>query len=221
MNWGYADRLQYASLGGGGEAWYVYDASGERVRKVIKNRDIVEDRLLGGYQSWTKTVNGQVAETRESLHVNDRTKRIAILNGDKKATTIRYQYDNHLGSACLELDDRANIITYEEYHPYTCKSSSKGLCGGATWIEFGIHLHIKKDDWYDKIDAAYKNGCKIFDGVINGIGVCPMTGYELLGNLPTGNILEYAQKNNIPLTIDKKKFTEAQVLAFQIAEIRK
>ena len=144
MNWDYADRLQYASLGGGGEVWYVYDASGERVRKVIKNRDIVEDRLyLGGYQSWTKTVNGQVAETRESLHVNDRTKRIAILNGDKKATTIRYQYDNHLGSACLELDDRANIITYEEYHPYTCKSSSKGLCGGATWIEFGIHLQIK------------------------------------------------------------------------------
>jgi len=64
-------------------------------------------------------------------------------------------------------------------------------------IEFGIHLHIKHDDWYDKIDAAYRNGCRIFDGVINGLGGCPMTGYELLGNLPTGNILKWADKNEI------------------------
>lgn len=30
----------------------------------------------------------------------------------------RYQLDNHLGTACLELDDQAAVITYEEYHPY-------------------------------------------------------------------------------------------------------
>ena len=30
----------------------------------------------------------------------------------------RYQYSNHLGSACLELDHQAAIISYEEYHPY-------------------------------------------------------------------------------------------------------
>src|SRR5206468_12859346 len=31
---------------------------------------------------------------------------------------FRYQYSNHLGSACLELDAQAEIISYEEYHPY-------------------------------------------------------------------------------------------------------
>ena len=31
---------------------------------------------------------------------------------------MRYQHGNHLGSAVLELDDQANIITYEEYFPY-------------------------------------------------------------------------------------------------------
>ncbi len=30
----------------------------------------------------------------------------------------RYQYTNHLGSAILELDDKALIISYEEYFPY-------------------------------------------------------------------------------------------------------
>lgn len=80
----------------------------------------------------------------------------------------------------------------------------------------GIHLHIKNDDWYDKIDAAYKNGCKIIDGVINGLGGCPMTGYELLGNLPTGNIIDYAKKNNIPLNIDEKNFSNARKVAMDI-----
>jgi hypothetical protein len=30
----------------------------------------------------------------------------------------RYQLDNHLGSAYLELDDAGRVISYEEYHPY-------------------------------------------------------------------------------------------------------
>jgi RHS repeat-associated protein len=34
------------------------------------------------------------------------------------ARLIRHQYGNHLGSACLELDDEAETISYEEYTPY-------------------------------------------------------------------------------------------------------
>lgn len=83
-------------------------------------------------------------------------------------------------------------------------------------IEFGIHLHIKNDDWFDKIDAAWKNGCKIFDGVISGIGGCPMTGYELLGNLPTGNLVKYARENNIPFLINEEKFQSARNLSLEI-----
>lgn len=30
----------------------------------------------------------------------------------------RYQFGNHLGSASLELDDKGQIISYEEYSPY-------------------------------------------------------------------------------------------------------
>ena len=31
---------------------------------------------------------------------------------------LRYQIGNHLGSASLELDEAAQVISYEEYHPY-------------------------------------------------------------------------------------------------------
>jgi YD repeat-containing protein len=88
--WDYQDNLKEVDLGGGGEVWYVYDASGERVRKVIENRDITEERIyLGGYEIWTKTINGQIADTRETLHVNDGAKRIALLDYENKKTTIR------------------------------------------------------------------------------------------------------------------------------------
>ena len=37
---------------------------------------------------------------------------------DSLQQLIRYQVGNHLGSASLELDDQARIISYEEYYPY-------------------------------------------------------------------------------------------------------
>ncbi len=80
-------------------------------------------------------------------------------------------------------------------------------------IKFGLHLHTCIDCWHDKIDAAYKNGCARFDGVINGLGGCPMTGYELVGNLKTCNIMEYLNNNKIPHNINMARFEEARELA--------
>lgn len=74
---------------------------------------------------------------------------------------------------------------------------------------FALHLHTTSGSWYDKIDAAWQNGCRHFDAVINGLGGCPMTGYEMLGNLDTSLLLEYAEKNRIDLKIDKEVFQEA------------
>lgn len=83
-------------------------------------------------------------------------------------------------------------------------------------IEFGIHLHVGSGDGFGKIEAAYKNGCSIFDGVINGLGGCPMTGFELLGNLPTSVILDLCSRNNIIYDIDSSKYRQAFELANQI-----
>jgi len=42
------------------------------------------------------------------------------------APQIRYQLNNHLGSASLELDDDGAVISYEEYHPYGTTSYQAG-----------------------------------------------------------------------------------------------
>ena len=58
-------------------------------------------------------------------------------------------------------------------------------------IEFGAHLHTTPTTWYEKVDAAYKAGCRRFDGAIQGFGGCPMAKDELTGNMPTEKLIKY------------------------------
>lgn len=58
-------------------------------------------------------------------------------------------------------------------------------------IEFGAHLHTTPTKWHEKIDAAYKAGCRRFDGAVQGFGGCPMAKDELTGNMPTEKMLSY------------------------------
>lgn len=76
-------------------------------------------------------------------------------------------------------------------------------------VEFGAHLHTTPDAWLEKIDAAYKSGCRRFDGAIKGFGGCPMAADDLTGNMPTENIIQYFNHEQVPLTIEKKAFRES------------
>lgn len=76
-------------------------------------------------------------------------------------------------------------------------------------IEFGLHLHTTPDTYYEKVDAAYSSGCLSFDAVINGMGGCPMTGYELVSNLNTIDLMGYCNKNTIETNINKDAMIEA------------
>lgn len=108
----------------GERTWYVYDASGQRVRKVTERADgriKDERRYLGGFEVYL----GAAGLRRETLHVMDDGRRIALVEtrtaGDEPgvpARLVRYQLTNHLGSAAVELDAAGRLITYEEYSPF-------------------------------------------------------------------------------------------------------
>ena len=128
MHWDYRDRLRQTDLGGGGMAYFVYDASGQRVRKVWeKSASLVEERIyLGGFEIYRRRQGGQRLE-RETLHVMDDQLRIALVetrtldtagNDSAPRELIRYQSGSNVGSATVELDDQAQIISYEEYTPH-------------------------------------------------------------------------------------------------------
>jgi len=79
--------------------------------------------------------------------------------------------------------------------------------------KFGLHIHTLPGEWQAKINAAWHAGCRSFDGVINGIGGCPMTGYELVGNLNTSNLLAFCDQNKIQNSIDENAYQMAILAA--------
>lgn len=76
-------------------------------------------------------------------------------------------------------------------------------------IEFGAHLHTTSDKWFEKVDAAYKAGCRRFDGAIQGFGGCPMAKDDLTGNMPTEKLLSYFTT--------QKRITNTSPMSFESA----
>ncbi len=76
-------------------------------------------------------------------------------------------------------------------------------------IEFGAHLHTTPQAWHEKIDAAFKAGCRRFDGAIQGFGGCPMAKDELTGNMPTEKLLSYFTAEKASCNINPMSFESA------------
>ena len=76
-------------------------------------------------------------------------------------------------------------------------------------MQFGAHLHTRPDQWHEKVDAAYKAGCRRFDGAIQGFGGCPMAKDELTGNMPTEKMLSYFNTHNLQTGVDQLAFEAA------------
>jgi RHS repeat-associated protein len=134
LDWNAQDRLRRADLGGGGEAFYVYDAAGLRVRKVVERNGgaLIEERIyIDAFEIFRRrTPGGSVTFARESLHVMDDKQRVALIEtrtveeGSPAIgpSIVRLQMGNHLGSATLELDAQGQVVSYEEHYPYGATS---------------------------------------------------------------------------------------------------
>ena len=76
-------------------------------------------------------------------------------------------------------------------------------------VEFGAHLHTTPQAWEEKVDAAFKAGCRRFDAAIKGYGGCPMAKDELTGNMPTEKLLLYLKDKNLTDSFDFSMFDVA------------
>lgn len=70
-------------------------------------------------------------------------------------------------------------------------------------IEFGAHLHTTPTTWKEKVEAAYAAGCLRFDGALRGYGGCPMAKDELVGNMPTENLVDFFENKAVNLNLNK------------------
>jgi RHS repeat-associated protein len=143
MQWDFRDQLgatarQQVNNGTPEATYYVYDAGGQRVRNIAERANgtrKTERIYLGGFEVYREYgADGTSTNLeRQTLHVMDDKQRIALVETRTKGSEpdipqqlIRYQFGNHLGSASLELDDAAQIISYEEYYSYGGTSHQAG-----------------------------------------------------------------------------------------------
>jgi hydroxymethylglutaryl-CoA lyase len=79
-------------------------------------------------------------------------------------------------------------------------------------IEFGAHLHSRRESISEKVLAGLKGGCKRFDGALKGFGGCPMAKDELVGNMATEVMIETLEEEGYSLGLNKSELSESMKL---------
>jgi hydroxymethylglutaryl-CoA lyase len=83
-------------------------------------------------------------------------------------------------------------------------------------IELGVHLHSHPEHAEEKILAAYEAGCRRFDSALTGLGGCPFAGDDLVGNVPTEDVLAALHKAGADPGIDTAKLTKVLAMTNEI-----
>lgn len=76
-------------------------------------------------------------------------------------------------------------------------------------IHFGAHFHNKYEDSYKKLKAAHEKGCTRFDSAIKGIGGCPYAKDDLVGNMPTEQVINFMASEKIDHKLNLLNFEAA------------
>jgi RHS repeat-associated protein len=138
ITWDEQDRIASTArnvVGGAAPAtYYCYDSAAQRVRKTTDSLPPAgqaaarqKERVYLGAVEIYREYGADPATPvliRETLHVDVASDLVCLDETRTRGTDpgaaelTRYQHTNHLGSAVLELDDQAQIISYEEYFPY-------------------------------------------------------------------------------------------------------
>jgi RHS repeat-associated protein len=225
MQWDYRDQLQTTAKqvndhGTPEKTWYVYDAGGQRVRKVTERQAVAgqtpnrtKERIyLGGFEIHREYENdgSAVKLERETLHITDDKQRIALVETKTFDLTspltphlslIRYQFSNHLGSASLELDNQAQIISYEEYYPYGSTSYQAGRSVAEVSLKRYRYTGMERDE---ENGFAY-HGARYYAPWLGRWGNCDPIGIQ-----DGSNLFGYSKQNPVNHTDRTGQETDAE-----------
>jgi hydroxymethylglutaryl-CoA lyase len=102
----------------------------------------------------------------------------------------------------LGVKDIALADTVGTSSPFQLEETFSILIKRFPEVHFSAHLHARPDHVADKVNAAWKGGCRRFDTAIKGFGGCPMAMDELVGNVDTELFLNALSLKNIPNHLD-------------------
>ncbi len=207
MTWDWKNQLQATALAAAPEAavpttYYQYDSAGQRARKATANPAgaLASERIyLGGYEVYREySPAGALTLERQSLHIPDGTRLICLVETttmDASATpgtlpkaVSRYQLGNLLGSAVLELDPAAAILTYEEYYPY----GSTSFQTGASAAEVGLKRYHYTGRERDAETGLYYHAARYYAPWLGRWTSC-----DPLGTADGPSLYQYARCNPV------------------------
>ena len=160
----------------------------------------------------------KTVEQLQSLCVNNKKELVVYISmafgnpyGDIWNEEIAFKWVNtiqQLGVKIVAMSDTVGVAS-----PEAINTIFSHLIPALPNVEFGAHLHCTADNWKQKVDAAYRSGCRRFDAAIKGFGGCPMAEDELVGNLATENLISYLNENKVNTGLDQAAFTEAMLFS--------
>jgi RHS repeat-associated protein len=216
--WDWKDQLettasQLVKDGNPERTSYRYDVTGRRTVKAnfSKANALRSQRIyLGNYEIYREyDSTGKVTLERDCLLVGDGAARICqiettTLDSNPGAVTpstaIRYQLGNHLGSAVLELDETAAVITYEEYYPYGATSFQ----AGRSVAEVSLKRYRYAGKERDAENGFYYHGARYYAPWLGRWTACDPAGLVDGPNL-------YAALRANPIRLTDPNGTESQV----------
>jgi hydroxymethylglutaryl-CoA lyase len=83
-------------------------------------------------------------------------------------------------------------------------------------LEIGVHLHSTYENMTGKLSAALNAGVRRFDGAMKGIGGCPMSGNELVGNMDTEVMINFFESEGFDTGLNKEHLSNAAILSGEI-----
>ena len=175
MEWNHEDRLRSVATtiltdSVPDKAYYVYDAAGRRVRKVIERGGrIAEERIYLGemeiYRRYSGT--GNLIRERLTLRVGSEDHPFARVdflsegtdNGQQAGSRrIRYSLADHLGSFVLEVDENGQRISYEEFYPF----GGSAYCAAQNQVEVNARRYRYSGKERDDETGFYYFGSRYY-----------------------------------------------------------
>lgn len=200
IHWDFSNNMKQVDLGGGGTAFYVYDHSGQRVKKIVeKGPNLIEERIyLSGTEVFSRIQSGKVVLQRETLHATSDNGSIALIETrtidldriDKAPRhVLRFQHSDHLRSCSVETDMDAKIISFEEFSSF----------GSTTYLATDTSLELPKRYRFTSKERDDETGLGYFGSRFYADWLCRWVSGDPGGLNDGPNTYSYVSNNPVRL----------------------
>lgn len=75
--------------------------------------------------------------------------------------------------------------------------------------DLGLHLHARPGSWQPLLEVGLRRGVRWVEGALAGVGGCPFAGDDLVGNLPTEEVLPWLAERGVrPVDVAPERLAE-------------